>query len=49
MLAWGAFVSMADLNIPTFGYWEFFMLNIAFVVLRHDPTPRWEVRDAEDK
>jgi len=46
MIAWGAFVHMTaaklPFSLPSFGYWEFFMLNAVCGILTASQIDRWE-------
>jgi len=43
MITWGAFINMSDLGWPAFGYWECFMLRLAFMIFRTVYPQSWDV------
>lgn len=45
MAAWVAFLHMSELNLPHFGYWEVFMLNIVCIIFASSPITRWTIKD----
>jgi len=46
MVCWGAFIELSGVNLPKFGYWEFFLLNIAISMLvRSSYVTEWIVTD----
>lgn len=44
MLAWGAFIEITGLDLPKFGYWAFFMLNLVAGIFRTYIPHRWKVK-----
>lgn len=44
MVAWGAFIEMSGTLLPKFGYWEFFMLNLAAMILTSSQIGHWVIK-----
>ena len=45
MVAWGAFVEMSQVNLPKFGYWEFFMLHLVIGLFKTYIPQVWNIKD----